>query len=66
MQRMQAHVPEMKAIQQKYKGDKQRLNEELMKFYRENKHQLRRASCLPMLRPDPDLHRRSTTPCKDF
>ena len=35
MQRMQAHLPEMKAIQQKYKGDRQRLNEELMKFYKE-------------------------------
>src|SRR6266508_4600449 len=29
MQSMQSHLPEMKAIQQKYKGDRQRLNEEL-------------------------------------
>jgi YidC/Oxa1 family membrane protein insertase len=36
MQSMQRHMPEMKAIQTKYKGDKQRLNEELMKFYKEN------------------------------
>src|SRR4029079_1400701 len=48
MQRMQAHMPEMKSIQQKYKGDKQRLNEELMKFYKE--HEINpAASCLPML-----------------
>jgi YidC/Oxa1 family membrane protein insertase len=48
MQRMQAHMPEMKAIQQKYKGDRQRLNEELMKFYRENQINPA-ASCLPIL-----------------
>ena len=48
MQRMQAHMPEMKAIQTKYKGDRQRLNEELMKFYKENEINPA-ASCLPML-----------------
>jgi YidC/Oxa1 family membrane protein insertase len=48
MQSLQAHAPEMKAIQQKYKGDKQKLNEELMKFYREN-HINPAASCLPLL-----------------
>jgi YidC/Oxa1 family membrane protein insertase len=48
MQRMQAHMPEMKEIQQKYKGDRQRLNEELMKFYKE-KEINPAASCLPML-----------------
>jgi YidC/Oxa1 family membrane protein insertase len=48
MQALQAHAPEMKAIQQKYKGDKTRLNEELMKFYRENKINPA-ASCLPLL-----------------
>ena len=48
MQRMQAHVPEMKALQQKYKGDRQRLNEELMKFYKENQINPA-ASCLPMV-----------------
>jgi YidC/Oxa1 family membrane protein insertase len=48
MQRMQAHLPEMKAIQQKYKADRQRLNEELMKFYKENEINPA-ASCLPML-----------------
>src|SRR5439155_11471013 len=48
MQRMQAHMPEMKAIQQKYKGDRQRLNEELMKLYKENDINPT-ASCLPIL-----------------
>jgi YidC/Oxa1 family membrane protein insertase len=48
MQRMQAHMPEMKSIQQKYKGDRQRLNEELMKFYKENQINPA-ASCAPML-----------------
>ena len=48
MQAMQVHMPEMKAIQTKYKGDRQRLNEELMKFYKEN-HINPAASCLPLL-----------------
>ena len=48
MQSMQRHAPEMKAIQQKYKGDRQKLNEELMKFYREN-HINPAASCLPLV-----------------
>jgi YidC/Oxa1 family membrane protein insertase len=48
MQSMQAHMPEMKAIQQRYKNDKQKRNEELMKFYRENNINPA-ASCLPIL-----------------
>ena len=48
MQRLQLHAPEMKRIQQKFKHDKQKQNEELMKFYRENKINPA-ASCLPML-----------------
>ncbi len=48
MQAMQKHAPEMKAIQQKYKGDRQKLNEELMKFYRENNINPA-ASCLPLV-----------------
>jgi YidC/Oxa1 family membrane protein insertase len=48
MQSMQKHAPEMKEIQKKYKGDRQRLNEELMKFYKEN-HINPAASCLPLL-----------------
>jgi YidC/Oxa1 family membrane protein insertase len=48
MQALQAHAPEMKAIQQKYKGDRQKQSEELQKFYKENKIN-QAASCLPML-----------------
>jgi YidC/Oxa1 family membrane protein insertase len=48
MQHLQQHAPELKAIQQKYKGDRQRMNEEVMKFYRENQINPA-ASCLPIL-----------------
>jgi YidC/Oxa1 family membrane protein insertase len=48
MQNLQAHMPEMKAIQQKYKGDRTRQNEELMKFYKENSINPA-SSCLPIL-----------------
>jgi YidC/Oxa1 family membrane protein insertase len=48
MQSLQRHAPQMKEIQKKYKGDKQRQNEELMKFYRENNINPA-ASCLPLL-----------------
>jgi YidC/Oxa1 family membrane protein insertase len=48
MQSLQVHAPEMKAIQQKWKHDRQRQNEELMKFYRENKINPA-ASCLPIV-----------------
>jgi YidC/Oxa1 family membrane protein insertase len=48
MQNLQRHAPEMKAIQQKFKQDKKRQQEELMSFYRENKINPA-ASCLPML-----------------
>ena len=48
MQSLQAHAPEMKEIQQKYKGDRQQQNEELMKFYKENKINPA-ASCLPIV-----------------
>jgi YidC/Oxa1 family membrane protein insertase len=47
MQSLQRHAPEMKAIQQKYKGDRQKMNEELMKFYKENSINPA-ASCLPI------------------
>ena len=47
-QAMQIHMPEMKRIQQKYKGDRQRMNEEMMKFYKENSINPA-APCLPML-----------------
>jgi YidC/Oxa1 family membrane protein insertase len=48
MQSLQAHAPEMKEIQRKYKGDRQKMNEEMMKFYRENRINPA-ASCLPIL-----------------
>ena len=48
MQNLQKHAPQMKEIQKKYKHDRQKQNEELMKFYRENKINPA-ASCLPML-----------------
>ena len=48
MQSLQKHAPEMKEIQKRYKGDRQKLNEEMMKFYKEN-HINPAASCLPMV-----------------
>src|SRR5574341_1321945 len=45
MQRVQ---PEVKKLQAKYKGDRQKLNEEMMKFYQENKINPL-AGCLPLL-----------------
>jgi YidC/Oxa1 family membrane protein insertase len=48
MQRMQQYLPQMKEIQKRYKQDRKRQNEELMKFYKE--HQINPASsCLPIL-----------------
>src|SRR5438046_4927443 len=48
MQNMQRFAPQMKEIQKKYKADKQRQQEELMKFYRENNINPA-ASCLPLV-----------------
>ena len=48
MQNMQRHAPQMKEIQRKYKTDRQKMNEELMKFYRENNINPA-SSCLPLL-----------------
>jgi YidC/Oxa1 family membrane protein insertase len=47
MQSLQKHAPEMKELQKKYKGDRTKLNEELMKFYKENNINPA-ASCLPL------------------
>jgi len=48
MQNMQRHAPQMKEIQKRNKGDRQKMNEELMKFYKEN--QINPASsCLPLV-----------------
>lgn len=48
MQRLAQLSPEIKALQARYKGDKQRMNEEMMKFYRENKVNPL-SSCLPLI-----------------
>ncbi len=48
MQNLQAHAPEMKKIQQQYKHDRQKMNAEMMAFYKENQINPA-ASCLPML-----------------
>ena len=48
MRSMQAHQPEIKRIQERYKDDRQRMQRELMDFYRENKINPF-ASCVPLL-----------------
>ena len=48
MQNLQRHAPQMKEVQKKYKADKKRQQEELMKFYRENNINPA-ASCLPLV-----------------
>src|SRR4051794_28195603 len=48
MQAMARLQPEMKKLQDRYKNDKERLNQEMMRFYRENKVNPA-ASCLPMV-----------------
>src|SRR3954468_20898551 len=45
---MQRAQPEIKKLQAKYKNDKQKLNEELMKFYKENQINPL-GGCLPLL-----------------
>jgi YidC/Oxa1 family membrane protein insertase len=48
MQEMQRLAPQISALKEKYKEDKQRQQQELMKFYQENKINPL-ASCLPLL-----------------
>ena len=48
MRAMQALQPQLKAIQEKYKDDKQRQQQEMMKFYQENEINPL-ASCFPLL-----------------
>src|SRR5271157_171145 len=48
MQEMQRLAPEISALKEKYKDDKQRQQQEIMKFYQENKINPL-ASCLPLL-----------------
>src|SRR5579863_7158478 len=48
MRQLQLHAPELKLIQNKYKDDKQRQQQEMMKFYKENNVNPF-ASCLPLV-----------------
>src|SRR5215203_557618 len=48
MRALQALQPQMKELQEKYKNDKQRLQQEMMRFYKENKVNPF-ASCIPLL-----------------
>ena len=48
MRHLQQHAPELKALQAKYKGDKERLQREMMAFYKENEINPL-ASCWPLL-----------------
>ena len=48
MRALQALQPQMKEIQEKYKNDKQRMQQEMMNFYKENKVNPF-ASCIPLL-----------------
>ena len=55
MQRLQVLQPEMKRIQERYKDDKQRMNQEMMAFYQEQQGQS--AGLLPpAAAADPVLH----------
>ncbi len=56
MQRLQAHAPEMKAIQQRYKQDRAKQQEELMKFYRRTRSTRRLVLPADPV-PDPGLSR---------
>jgi YidC/Oxa1 family membrane protein insertase len=47
-QRMQAHMPQLQELRKKYKNDKQKLNEETMKYYKENGVNPL-SGCLPLL-----------------
>lgn len=52
MRRMQAYAPQIKELQAKYKGNRQKLNEEMMGFYKENQINPF-SSCLPLLAQAP-------------
>ena len=48
MRALQALQPQIKEIQEKYKNDKQRMQQEMMRFYKENKVNPF-ASCIPLI-----------------
>ena len=48
MRALQALQPQIKEIQEKFKNDRQRMQQEMMRFYQENKVNPL-ASCVPLL-----------------
>lgn len=52
MRRMQAYAPQIKELQARHKGNRQKLNEEMMKFYKENQINPF-SSCLPLVAQAP-------------
>ncbi len=48
MRALQALQPQIKELQEKYKNDKQRMQQEMMRFYKENNVNPF-ASCIPLL-----------------
>jgi len=52
MMQMQRLQPELKRLQEKYKGDREKLNTEMMAFYKENQINPL-SSCVPMLAQTP-------------
>jgi YidC/Oxa1 family membrane protein insertase len=52
MRRMQAYAPQIKELQARYKGNRQKLNEEMMRFYKENQINPF-SSCLPLVAQAP-------------
>ena len=52
MKRMQQLAPRMKKIQEKYKDNREKLNQEMMELYRKNKVNPL-GGCLPLLLPEP-------------
>src|ERR1700733_10983885 len=48
MWKMQSHMPQLQELRKRYKNDKTRLNEETMKFYKENGSNPL-GGCLPLL-----------------
>ena len=80
MRALQALQPQLKAIQARYKNDRQRMQQEMMRFYRDNRVNPF-ASCIPLLAQAPifltlfyvlqsdlrlDICGQSATPCSEL
>jgi YidC/Oxa1 family membrane protein insertase len=80
MRALQALQPQIKELQEKYKNDKQRMQQEMMRFYKENKVNPF-ASCVPLLAQIPvfitlfyvlqqdlrlDICGQTDVPCSEF